>query len=192
MPKVALVNPRSLSVQLSDEARQDALSVPLDGIDDDDAADDNAALLVDEIRSHIWFGVLCRAIEERDQRLGITGRMYHISPPDPWLLVLGTVMWQGVVQGMSWDSVKYSVSAAMRKLRAARLAPPSKKSKSQKKGRSRIGFIWTDYAESKGRKELFLGLERVYRSKKMRREHKNLALTSRKAREHVRGMKKKR
>ena len=154
MSELALIHPRSLEVELAEEPRKGQISVPLS-----DWA--NEAPVAARLKWHILFGVLYPASQRRDKRLGRTGIKYRLLPPDPWLIVLGTVMWQGIVQGMSWDAVKYSVSAALRKLRAARLAPPATSRKSSQKSRTRIGFAWTEYARSEKRKEMFVGLERV-------------------------------
>jgi hypothetical protein len=169
MSELALIHPRSLAVEIAAEPRKGQIAVPFN-----DFADE--APVAARLKWHILFGVLYPAIERRDRQLGRTGIKYKLLPPDPWLVVLGTVMWQGIVQGMSWDAVKYSVSAALRKLRAARLAPQAGSRKSSQKSRTRIGFAWTEYTRSEKRMEMFVGLERVYRAKHRARKRAKKSL----------------
>lgn len=166
MPELALIHPQSLEVELAEEPRKGQIVVPLN-----DFADE--APVAQQLKWQILSGVLYPAIERRDRRLGRTGVKYKLFPPDPWLVVLGTVMWQGIAQGMTWDAVKYSVSAALRKLRSARLAPPTTSRESSKKSRTRMGFVWTEYTRSEKRKEMFVGLERVYHSQHKTRTRAN-------------------
>jgi hypothetical protein len=46
-----------------------------------------------------------------------------LAPPPPWVVALAGVMWEGIIQGAAWDTVKVAVSYAISKLRAAGLAP---------------------------------------------------------------------
>ena len=49
-----------------------------------------------------------------------------LAPPPPWVVALAGVMWEGIIQGAGWDSVKVAVSYAMSKLKAAGLAPAAR------------------------------------------------------------------
>lgn len=48
---------------------------------------------------------------------------YCVSAPDPWLYALLWLMWEGVVQGVAWDTIKTLVSTAVSTLQQAKLAP---------------------------------------------------------------------
>jgi hypothetical protein len=111
------------------------------------------------IADAVLFDVLYPAAHEQDRRLGHTGRAYNLVPPDPWLVALGLVMWEGIVQGLSWDVVKLAVRAALAKLRRSRAAPPAALSERQS---CEIGFHWTAYGKGKRQHEMFLGLRRKY------------------------------
>ena len=50
----------------------------------------------------------------------ITNAVY---PPDPWLLAVAYIMWEGVLQGLSWDTLKALVNRAINKMQALGVAP---------------------------------------------------------------------
>ena len=64
--------------------------------------------------------------------------------PDPWMLAIGAIVWEGILQGLSWDLVKASAMAGLRLLRSRGLAPEEKKvptAKSTRRARS-LEFRW--------------------------------------------------
>lgn len=68
------------------------------------------------VASAIYEYVLYLAVEAEDRRQG-REVSYRLVCPDPWLVALGLVMWEGIVQGGAWDTVKLSVKAALHTLR---------------------------------------------------------------------------
>lgn len=110
----------------------------------------------------VLLNVLYPARYARDRRLGITGRKYALIPPDPWLVALGLVMWEGIVQGLSWDTVKTAVSTALDKMRRSNAAPVDTSSTKIKR-ELRLGFHWTDYVDGEKQREMFFGLRRKYK-----------------------------
>ena len=50
-----------------------------------------------------------------DEKKGIH-REYQLFEPQPWLIAIGYLMWQGIVQGFTWDVVKLFVRQAINEL----------------------------------------------------------------------------
>lgn len=118
----------------------------------------------DEVSRRVLYEVLYPARYRRQQRGRVKKKAavkFALAPPDPWLVTLGAVMWQGIVGGASWDTVKLAVLAALSMLREARAAPPG--GSISKEVNLRLGFHWTEYAEGRKLRDLFVGLERSYR-----------------------------
>jgi hypothetical protein len=94
---------------------------------------------------------------------------FSIRPPDPWLIGLAYVMWEGVIQGLTWDVVKVSVRTVLRKLQDLGLAPLqdnfAAKINKQKITKTQLRFSWTSYTKNRKQYELFLGLKREYKSR---------------------------
>ncbi len=113
------------------------------------------------IASFIYWEVLYPAVEAKDRREGRTGVAYSLVPPDPWLVALGMVMWEGIVQGLSWDVVKLSVRKALSVMQSQGVAPDESY---EKKGRKRaeLGFCWTAYKDGKKQYDMFVGLRRFH------------------------------
>ena len=106
------------------------------------------------------------------------GVRYKLSYPDPWLIVLAYIAWEGVIQGLTWDVVKVAFHAALNKLRIHSLAPEaslekckkkthktSSKKHKKKKVKTAIGYSYEEYSTD-GRKQrsIFFGLKRYYDS----------------------------
>src|SRR5262249_16105049 len=108
--------------------------------------------------------VLYPATEAEDRKQGKKFE-YFLAPPDPWLVALGMVMCQGIVQGMTWDMVKVLVNAALIKLRREGVAPPSENHQVTKKESVELGFCWVKYSGGKKLKEMFFYLRKHNESK---------------------------
>jgi hypothetical protein len=118
------------------------------------------------IEEIIYHDVLYRAIHAEDRRemkrRGETevGVAYQLIEPEPWMVAIGCLMWEGIAQGLAWDAVKVAVTTALGRLREHKLAPL----KIDKEAETQIGFVWEEYA-SDGRKlhHMFLGIKRKYK-----------------------------
>jgi hypothetical protein len=86
---------------------------------------------------------------------------YYLSPPPLWLAAIAGVMWEGVLQGAAWDTVKFAVRRALDKLSNEGLIPRPESS-SSKERTFRAG--WSQHSSS-GRKqyEMFLSLKKTVR-----------------------------
>jgi hypothetical protein len=58
---------------------------------------------------------------------------YYLSPPPLWLAAIAGVMWEGVLQGAAWDTVKFAVRRALDKLSNEGLVPPPESSSSKER-----------------------------------------------------------
>ncbi|HXI72746.1 MAG TPA: hypothetical protein VNN22_20600 [Verrucomicrobiae bacterium] len=114
------------------------------------------------VSSAIYKDVIYAAQEAEDRGKGIKNVEYLLAPPDPWLVALGLVMWEGIVQGFAWDAVKGSVLAALGKLRQEGVAPVSDKHKVTRKDALELGFCWVKYADDKKLEEVFIGLRKSH------------------------------
>jgi hypothetical protein len=131
------------------------------------------------LASAVLDDVLHPAMLAQYRRRGGTGIVaYSLVPPDPWLVAIALVMWEGILQGMSWDVVKLSVRAGLKELRRHRAAPPP--GTSEKKA-FELGFSWSNYANGQKQKEMFLGLRTRYeRSRQVKPSVKSLAMNNKK------------
>jgi hypothetical protein len=115
----------------------------------------------------VYFEVLYSIVETADRKRGVRGVKYSLVEPDPWLIALAGIMWEGLVQGLTWDTIKALSLAALGKLREKGIAPnlsSISKAKLRRRGsRTEIGFSWTEYSTS-GRPlhQFFLGVKRRF------------------------------
>ncbi len=77
---------------------------------------------------------------------------YCLVPPDPWLLAIMYVMWDGVIQGVAWDGVKLLASNALNGLKSKKLAPGEKANEKR-------GFAFAAYADIASLFRVFVKLE---------------------------------
>ncbi len=111
----------------------------------------------------VYYDVLYAAVYREDERKGITDRAYSLFPPDPWLVAVAAIMWEGIVQGLSYDVVKALVADGLDTLRARDLAPSKTNSKNRTTTETAIRFGWTNFSkEGKKRREMFFDLKRTY------------------------------
>src|SRR5262249_13053120 len=111
-------------------------------------------------------------VDAADRRRGRLAH-YYLVHPDPWLIALADLMWQGIVQGLAWDAMKAVVRQGVDVLRLARIARSTAAVGSrEKRARTTLGFDVTKYA-SDGRKQyhFFLGLRRKYDSASLSERH---------------------
>ncbi len=133
----------------------------------------------DEFRRLVYFDVLYPYKYDKDRAKGKTRRKYILHPPDPFLVATAAIIWEGLIQGLTWYSIKVAVLSGLDFLRTNKLAPQmtSEKRKGKKttiksQSRTELGFSWTEFSES-GRPlyRFFLGLRREFRkSSKEQRE----------------------
>lgn len=112
----------------------------------------------------IYTEVLYPAVEAQDKRKGVSGVTYKLVPPDPWLIALGMVMWEGIVQGLSWDVVKLLARKALSVMQAEGVAPDLSYEKNKNKKLTELGFCWTAYKDGKKQYDMFVGLRRVHKA----------------------------
>lgn len=160
------VNPRSLAVSVDDVQRPGKIAVS--------TASADVEVLRNPLASLVYFGVLYPLRHEEDRARGIGRREYHLVEPDPWLLALAALMWEGMVQGFAWDAIKVSAIGALATLRESGLSPGrptskqlKKKTASRRKSNTRVGFSYTQYSrEGRPLAQFFLGLQRVFKGTK--------------------------
>lgn len=121
----------------------------------------------------VYYSVLYSYVREEDEAKGKKGRKYKLFLPDPWLMALAAIMWQGLIQGLTWDIIKLSIMKGFdflrsKKLLANELDSPKVWEKSQKIKCSdlAIGFSWTKFSkDGKPLEKLFLGIQREFEKK---------------------------
>jgi hypothetical protein len=125
------------------------------------AAPWNGDLVSHPLSRIVYFDILYPAIQARDKRQGIK-RSYSLIHPDPWLVGIAMVMWEGIVQGMAWDAIKIFVKKAYEVMAANGIAPSGEPTSRAKKSKTELGFVWTQYKDGRKQYQMFLGLRRVY------------------------------
>ncbi|HBC45505.1 MAG TPA: hypothetical protein DEO84_08350 [candidate division Zixibacteria bacterium] len=86
---------------------------------------------------------------------------YKLSPPDPWLVSIASIIWQGIIQGLAWDLVKNSAINALSVLRKEKLVPKRWNYKKVMKSR-KIGFVYEKYTDEEMLYNYFIGLKTSY------------------------------
>jgi len=149
-----------MTVSVTECELPDVINIP---VCQPDIANDNPFRSRIPISSMIYVGVFYASVEAADRRKGVTDVAYFLVPPDPWLVALGAVMWQGLVQGMTWDTMKLFVRTALKKLQRERVAPNSAKHQVTRQEMTELGFTWVAYVGEKKQYEMFLGLRKIFR-----------------------------
>lgn len=115
------------------------------------------------IENIIYMEVLYPARYAEDRKRGIANQKYKLLEPDPWLIAIGIIMWQGIVQGLAWNSVKFLVNKALCSLRRFGAAPKPSAEISRARRRTSLEFCWTEYSESGRRqREMFISMRREF------------------------------
>ncbi len=137
---------------------------------------------------HLLFFDVMYPLYYSERGLTSKQRAFSLKPPDAWLIAVAAVIWEGLLQGASWDLIKTCVLSALSQLRDARLAPTERDakadsipSKSKKKVQSvtEVGFNWIRYGtEGRPLYNLFLGIRREFN--KMDAEQRQNTLKKRK------------
>jgi hypothetical protein len=93
-----------------------------------------------------------------EKKPGVTTR-YLLALPPLWLTTIAAVMWEGVLQGLAWDTAKLAVRIALAKLLNKGLLPRPELPQSKER-MVRVG--WNQYSSS-GRKqyEMFLTIKKT-------------------------------
>jgi hypothetical protein len=146
----------SLVVAVEPTPRRAGRSIPIDYRGPADYTDQLTCALIDE--------VLERDVRARE---GTSNKdvAYCLASPDPWLIALAAVMWEGIVQGLSWDLIRLAVRTALDKLRQDGVAPTTADTR-VKQSTAGLEFEWTEYQDGRKQYRLFLGLRRAYQSRK--------------------------
>ncbi len=114
----------------------------------------------------VYFQGVYSARYRADRRSGRRPGAYYLSPPDPWLLMLAAVMWEGILQGLAWDAVKVMCRAALASMRRQEVAPPLPIGTEPRETLTHhtARFRWTGFSTSaRTQYELFLDLKRRHR-----------------------------
>jgi hypothetical protein len=151
------INPKSLEADIVASKDDKAIYVPIQ-------RERSGSAFTDLLHYTVRFDVLYPMVETHDRKRGAQVS-YSLHEADPWLVALAAIMWQGLVQGLTWDVIKHSCLSALDKLRQKRLAPPTGvTTKTQaRRSRTEIGSSWTKFNED-GRPlyEFFLGVKRRF------------------------------
>ena len=124
---------------------------------------DRLEILRDPIGQLLYHRVLHPSVRARHRRGGVRKVAYCGIEPDPWLVATAALMWQGIVQGLTWDVVKLFLSRAISVMRKNGLAPSDRQHSNTAIRRMQLEFSWTMYARTgKKRAELFLQIQREY------------------------------
>ena len=156
-----LTNKEDLSIRVADNISQKDFVIPTK----------LASVFRDltPLEEAVYYGVLYPAkhAEDKlkypdDERKGIC-RGYKLIEPEPWLIAITYIMWQGITQGIVWDSVKLIVKQALNKLASFSLAPNPSSKKVKISSKSQFGFSWVEYGTDGNKQyEMFLGLKKRY------------------------------
>jgi hypothetical protein len=158
-PTYILIDQENFAVHFSNRRRGGGFCIPTElGV---------ASRPLSPLEHAVYHEVLYRGVYAEDQRHRIYAR-YKLVQPEPWMIALAYIIWEGLVQGLAWDAVKYSLAKAIDALRRRKLAPPKHAQthplvERAETSRTEIGFFWEEYAND-GRKlrHMFVGLRRVY------------------------------
>jgi hypothetical protein len=150
----------SLKVEVVDVKDKKRVFVPI-------KSDRSGSAPTDMLDYTVYFDVLYPIVEAPNRKRGIHIR-YKLPEPDPWLIALAAIMWEGLVQGLTWDTIKMLSLAALGKLREKRLAPQpnliSTAKRQTRSSRTQAGFSWTKYStDGRPLYQFFLGVKRRFR-----------------------------
>ena len=152
------IDPKSLEADVVASKDDKAICVPL-------RQERSGSAFSDLLHYTVHFDVLYPMVEASDRKRRIRVK-YYLHQADPWLVALFGIMWEGLVQGLTWDLIKVSCLSALNKLRKKQLAPPTgvTTKTEARRARTEIGFSWTEFSED-GRPlyEFFLGIKRRFR-----------------------------
>jgi len=149
------VDPTTLNVVVTEEPSANLVPFPLawDGWWD-----------VPEVRTLGWDILMDDTAALLEARSATAAFRFEV--PDPWLSAVIYIMWQGLLQGLTWDATKLIVRSALRLMRREGVAPAARGRSKPKVGRTTVelGFTYEYVAQDQEeQKRLFFGLRREYR-----------------------------
>ncbi|HVN32960.1 MAG TPA: hypothetical protein VMT45_13345 [Thermoanaerobaculaceae bacterium] len=110
----------------------------------------------------------------RDRRLGRKVK-YCLRPEDPWEVACAALVWQGILQGLSWDAVKLALAAAWKALRGAPVEA-LRNPRNRHTTETQVGLSIEKFGrDGKAQYRLFAGLRRT--SRKMSGADREAVLT---------------
>ena len=115
------------------------------------------------VAGYVFNDIIYPAVEERDRQRG-RNVAYKLAFPEPWLVAIAVLMWEGIAQGMAWDGVKILVRVAFDRLRQSRVAPGAD-GLEEKRVKRKLGFVYSEYSGPRKQKQLFVGLQHIYERK---------------------------
>lgn len=159
------IDPNNLELSLSESEPKSGFLIPTKHSGHD--------VLERDFHGLVYFGVLYPYIEDEDKAKGKPKTSYRLVDPDPWLIALAAIMWQGLIQGFTWDMIKLSALKGIEFLRSKSLLAKEsyprdgwKKSKEKKKAGLEIGLSWTKFSEDGDPlHRFFFGVKREYEKK---------------------------
>jgi hypothetical protein len=160
--KYIFVDPHDLTVQMRDDRRKKGVTIPVSAHRD--------IVLRHSFYGLVYFSVIYGMRRKEDRRKGIKNVDYCLPYPDPWLVAVAAIMWEGLLQGLTWDAIKLAVCNGLSVLRRNRLAPTTSgsieqvvKKHDKRKARTEMGFSWRAFSkDGKPLRELFLGVRGEY------------------------------
>ena len=157
------VNSATLDVSLRDTPLEDEFSIPA-------ITDWQTLEPPSEFSRVIVYGVLDHYVHEEEGE-SPEEVQYQLIPPDPWLLAIAAIMWEGLLQGLAWETVKVAVLKALSMFKLNQLAPEDSnvdgnRSLADKRTNLQIGISWSEFSEDGvPLKKLFMGIQREYQKK---------------------------
>jgi len=151
------VNPQTLELSLVEEIPEQSFVIPTQA----------SKRHVDEPAFHhlVYFNVLYPYVENLHGSSDKPKVRYKLIYPEPWLMGVAALIWEGLIQGLTWDVIKGVVLQGIDRLRSEGLAPKSvlKKSSTEKETKFTMGVSWTEFSEDgQPLKELFCGIKREF------------------------------
>jgi hypothetical protein len=110
----------------------------------------------------------------RDRRLGKKVK-YCLRPEDPWEIACAALVWQGILQGLSWDAAKVALAAAWKALRSAPVET-LRNPRNSHTTETQVGLSIEKFGtDGRAQYRLFAGLRRI--SKKMSAAEREAVVT---------------
>ena len=121
-----------------------------------EAKSDNSDSMYNYISDKIYFDIMYPDVRRRDKAKGLNIK-HKLAPPSPFEVSLGIIIWQGTIQGFSWDIIKLAVKSAIKSLKEAPLLPAREKSKYSKN--KDLVLVLDKYSKGKRQFHLYLGIK---------------------------------
>ncbi|WP_353064461.1 hypothetical protein RBB77_01700 [Tunturibacter psychrotolerans] len=106
----------------------------------------------------VYFNFMYCAVHAKDKKKGGPKVSYSLLPPPVWLVGIGTLIWQGILQGASWEFVKIAIAKGLDKLREKGLVSEGKI------GETTLNAGWIKYSSSgKKQYEMYVSLKKTFK-----------------------------